>query len=381
MIKELSPKAQAFLDENRKSIEELLFTLCGIPSPSNHEEKRAEYIKQWLENIGAEGVYIDEALNVVFPYQCEGKNELLAIMAHTDTVFPDMEPFTVKVDGNIAACPGIGDDTANVAILLTLIKYVVTNKLNAPKGVLFVLNSGEEGLGNLKGSRQIVKDFGDRISEFVSLDGSYTGICNKSVGSMRYKVELDTEGGHSYGSFGNRNAIQRLAAVIEKLYEVEVPHDGDSKTTYNVGMISGGTSVNTIAQHAEMLYEYRSDSRICLETMGKYFSEIIEEAKKDCLNLKVTVLGERPCMGDVDAQRQEALMQKVKQAIATRYHEEVKTYPGSTDCNIPFSVGIPSVCFGGYIGKGAHTREVHIMLDSMVTGTDIIAAFLLDYFD
>lgn len=381
MIKELSPEAQAFLDENRKSIEELLFTLCGIPSPSNHEEKRAEYIKQWLENIGAEGVYIDEALNVVFPYQCEGKNELLAIMAHTDTVFPDMEPFTVKVDGNIAACPGIGDDTANVAILLTLIKYVVTNKLNAPKGVLFVLNSGEEGLGNLKGSRQIVKDFGDRISEFVSLDGSYTGICNKSVGSMRYKVELDTEGGHSYGSFGNRNAIQRLAAVIEKLYEVEVPHDGDSKTTYNVGMISGGTSVNTIAQHAEMLYEYRSDSRICLETMGKYFSEIIEEAKKDCLNLKVTVLGERPCMGDVDAQRQEALMQKVKQAIATRYHEEVKTYPGSTDCNIPFSVGIPSVCFGGYIGKGAHTREEHIMLDSMVTGTDIIAAFLLDYFD
>lgn len=381
MIKELSSKAQAFLDENRKSIEELLFTLCGIPSPSNHEEKRAEYIKQWLENIGAEGVYIDEALNVVFPYQCEGKNELLAIMAHTDTVFPDMEPFTVKVDGNIAACPGIGDDTANVAILLTLIKYVVTNKLNAPKGVLFVLNSGEEGLGNLKGSRQIVKDFGDRISEFVSLDGSYTGICNKSVGSMRYKVELDTEGGHSYGSFGNRNAIQRLAAVIEKLYEVEVPHDGDSKTTYNVGMISGGTSVNTIAQHAEMLYEYRSDSRICLETMGKYFSEIIEEAKKDCLNLKVTVLGERPCMGDVDAQRQEALMQKVKQAIATRYHEEVKTYPGSTDCNIPFSVGIPSVCFGGYIGKGAHTREEHIMLDSMVTGTDIIAAFLLDYFD
>ena len=291
------------MDENRKSIEELLFTLFGIPSPSNHEEKRAEYIKQWLENIGAEGVYIDEALNVVFPYQCEGKNELLAIMAHTDTVFPDMEPFTVKVDGNIAACPGIGDDTANVAILLTLIKYVVTNKLNAPKGVLFVLNSGEEGLGNLKGSRQIVKDFDDRISEFVSLDGSYTGICNKSVGSMRYKVELDTEGGHSYGSFGNRNAMQRLAAVIEKLYEVEVPHDGDSKTTYNVGMISGGTSVNTIAQHAEMLYEYRSDSRICLETMGKYFSEIIEEAKKDCLNLKVTVLGERPCMGDVDAQR------------------------------------------------------------------------------
>ena len=381
MIKQLSDHAKKYLADHEEFTRDLLFQLCAIPAPSNHEELRAEFIKKWLEDLGAEGVYIDPALNVVYPYQCENKNELLVIMAHTDTVFPDLEPFTVKVEGNVASCPGIGDDTANVAILLTLIKYVIENKLNAPKGVVFVLNAGEEGLGNLKGSRQIVKDYEGRISEFVSLDGSYTGVCNGAVGSMRYNVEVKTEGGHSYGSFGNRNAIQRLAAIIEKLYQVEVPHDGNSKTTYNVGMISGGTSVNTIAQQAEMLYEYRSDSRKCLEIMGQNFNKIIEEAKKDCLSLTVTVLGERPCMGDVDADRQAALLNKTKEAISTRYDKEVATYPGSTDCNIPFSVGIPSVCFGGYIGKGAHTREEHIYLDSMPVGTEIVAAFLLDYFD
>lgn len=381
MIKQLSDHAKKYLADHEEFTRDLLFQLCAIPAPSNHEELRAEFIKKWLEDLGAEGVYIDPALNVVYPYQCENKNELLVIMAHTDTVFPDLEPFTVKVEGNVASCPGIGDDTANVAILLTLIKYVIENKLNAPKGVVFVLNAGEEGLGNLKGSRQIVKDYEGRISEFVSLDGSYTGVCNGAVGSMRYNVEVKTEGGHSYGSFGNRNAIQRLAAIIEKLYQVEVPHDGNSKTTYNVGMISGGTSVNTIAQQAEMLYEYRSDSRKCLEIMGQTFNKIIEEAKKDCLSLTVTVLGERPCMGDVDADRQAALLNKTKEAIATRYDKEVATYPGSTDCNIPFSVGIPSVCFGGYIGKGAHTREEHIYLDSIPVGTEIVAAFLLDYFD
>lgn len=381
MIKQLSDHAKKYLADHEEFTRDLLFQLCAIPAPSNHEELRAEFIKKWLEDLGAEGVYIDPALNVVYPYQCENKNELLVIMAHTDTVFPDLEPFTVKVEGNVASCPGIGDDTANVAILLTLIKYVIENKLNAPKGVVFVLNAGEEGLGNLKGSRQIVKDYEGCISEFVSLDGSYTGVCNGAVGSMRYNVEVKTEGGHSYGSFGNRNAIQRLAAIIEKLYQVEVPHDGNSKTTYNVGMISGGTSVNTIAQQAEMLYEYRSDSRKCLEIMGQNFNKIIEEAKKDCLSLTVTILGERPCMGDVDADRQAALLNKTKEAIATRYDKEVATYPGSTDCNIPFSVGIPSVCFGGYIGKGAHTREEHIYLDSMPVGTEIVAAFLLDYFD
>ena len=110
-------------------------------------------------------------------------------------------------------------------------------------------------------------------------------------------------------------------------------------------------------------------------------TQIIEEARKDCLSLNVTVLGERPCMGEIPADRQAALLNRAKEAIATQWDKEVATYPGSTDCNVPFSLGIPSICFGGYIGKGAHTREEHIYLDSIPAGTAIIAAFLLDYFE
>lgn len=381
MIKPLSENVKKYLQAHEEFTKNLIFTLCKIPAPSNHEELRANFIKKWLEDLGAEGVYIDNALNVVYPYQCEDKNRLLAIMAHIDTVFPDMEPFTVKVDGNVAACPGIGDDTTNVAVLLSLIKYVLENKLNAPNGVLFVFDAGEEGLGNLKGSRQIIKDYGDRIDEFVSLDGPYIGVCDKAVGSMRYKIEVETEGGHSYMNFGNRNAIQCLAAIIAKLYEVEVPVDGKSMTTYNVGTISGGTSVNTIASRAEMLYEYRSDSRKCLNEMAMIFNAVMEDAKKDCPSLKVTVLGERPCMGDVDAKRQADLLAKAKEAIATTYDGDVFTYAGSTDCNIPFSVGIPAVSFGAYMGEGPHTRDECIFLDTLSIGIPIVASFLLNYFE
>ena len=104
MIKHLTNEAKAYLESHEQFIQDLLFELCAIPSPSNHEELRAEFIKNWLEKLGCEGVYVDDALNVVYPYQCEGKNDVLCVMAHTDTVFPDMEPFSVKVDGNVAAC-------------------------------------------------------------------------------------------------------------------------------------------------------------------------------------------------------------------------------------------------------------------------------------
>ena len=114
--------------------------------------------------------------------------------------------------------------------------------------------------------------------------------------------------------------------------------------------------------------------------MGVWFKEIIEEAEKDCVSLKVTTLGERPCMGDIPMDKQADLEARTRAAIATQYEGEVPTYSGSTDCNISFNLGIPSVCFGGYLGKGAHTREEHIFLDSLAVGTKIVAAFLLDYF-
>lgn len=361
----------------------LLRELCKIPAPSSHEEKRAAWIKSWLENLGAQGIYIDGALNVVYPVGCENRDDIVVFMAHTDTVFPDTEPMPMPMreeDGKLF-CPGVGDDTANVALLLTVVKYIIEKKLTPDCGILFAFNAGEEGLGNLKGCRRLMEDYEGRVASVISLDGGMSGYCNKSVGSHRYRVEIRTEGGHSYSSFGNRNAIAVMSSLITALYSVKVPCDGDSKTTYNVGAISGGTSVNAIAQQVFALYEYRSDSRVCLDQMEKMFYSLIDAYRNMGVEIDVEVLGRRPCMGEVDPRAQAKLEQRFS-SIMEAYNGGIKPagVSGSTDCNIPFSMGIPSICFGGYKGSGAHTREEFIETDSLLPGLKIVAASVLSFF-
>lgn len=363
----------AYIKAHEKEAYELLVTLAQIPAPSGHEEKRAAFCKEWLEAQGAKGVYIDEALNVIYPIACEGDRPIAVFMAHSDVVFPDTEPLPLKAEDGKIFCPGIGDDTANVAALLMAAKYLTEADLRPQTGLLLVVNSGEEGLGNLKGSRKIVEDFGHRICELVTFDGGAKSICNRAVGSKRYRVELRTEGGHSYGAFGNRNAIVYLASLIETLYAVKVPPLG--KTTYNVGVIEGGTSVNTIAEEAHMLYEFRSDERESLRFMEEHFYAAIALYRAKGVEVSVTLVGDRPCMGEVDKEKQAALEGRGAEAVSRHYGFTPVFRAGSTDCNIPLSVGIPSICVGCVLGAGAHTRGELVYTDSLLPG--IATAFEL----
>jgi len=368
-----------YIEEHKQEAIDLLITLGKIPAPSNHEEKRAAFCKEWLENQGAEGVYIDEALNVVYPVGCTDNNPVMVFMAHTDVVFPDTEELPLVVEDDVIRCPGIGDDTANLVALLMTAKYIAQNKLT-PKdcGVLLIANSGEEGLGNLKGSRKIMEDYGYRVQEFVTFDGGPANITAVAVGSHRYKIEIDTEGGHSYGKFGNRNAIAYLASLIDTLYTMKVPAKG--KTTYNVGTISGGTSVNTIAQHAEMLYEYRSDDRESLEIMRKHLEAALDFYRTKGIQVKCTLLGERPCGAEVDPEKFDALKQRAVEATARYFGKEPVFKSGSTDCNIPLSMGIPAICPGCIISYGAHTREEYAQIDSLQPGTCLAFELILHHF-
>ncbi len=361
-----------FIQKNEAAMLQTLKELCAIPAPSHHEEKRAAYCKRWLEAIGAEGVYIDEATNVVFPIHCQGSNEITVFVAHTDTVFPDLEPMPFIDDGDKLYSPGVGDDTASLTVLLYVAKYFVENNLCAPKGVLFVCNSCEEGLGNLKGTRQIFRDYEGRIAQFVSFDSVFSKIANVSVGSHRYEVEVRTEGGHSYGNFGNQNAIAQLAKIINDLYAIEVPELQNSKTTYNVGTIIGGTSVNTIAQSAKMLCEYRSDNEACLSQMELLFESVFEKARQEGVALYVNRVGCRPCMSpEIDFSRVERLTEICRPIIEEVTKVSVKVKSGSTDCNIPLSLGIPAICLGVFNGGGCHTREEWIEKDSLRLGLEI----------
>lgn len=378
-------KIEALLAQEEKDITDmqeemvsLLRTLCKIPAPSHHEERRAAYIKQWLEDAGAKNVSIDCAKNVIYPVGLEEHEDIVVFMAHTDTVFPDMEPMQVIEADGLMHCPGVGDDTANLSVLLMLAKYYLVKGKKPNTGILFVANSCEEGLGNLKGSRQIMSDYGHRVKALISLDGMIDGVCHRAVGSTRYKVSVRTKGGHSYQDFGHRNAIHALSQLISLLYEqpLAINGAGDSCTTFNVGLIEGGTSVNTIAQSASMLYEYRSDDAQCLQQMEEQFKHALELSQSDDTSWAVECVGERPCAKGVDEEIQAQLIDMAQSCLYAATGQQPQLQSGSTDCNIPLSMGINAVCFGTYEGGGTHTREEWVRIASLEKGMRAVMQFM-----
>ena len=353
----------------------LIRDLCQIPAPSGHEERRALYCLDFFKKLGVEA-YIDESKNAICAIgPADGEKVLFS--AHTDTVFPDTEPLPYSEDENNIYCPGVGDDTACLAIIMSCVKFLVENKVTFNRRIIFAANSCEEGLGNLKGMRQIFRDYPE-IKRMYTFDGMYDAVVSKSVGSHRYKLTVKTEGGHSFNHFGNKNAIAVIADIIGKIYCIEVPKHNSSKTTYNVGTIEGGTSVNTIAQEASCLVEYRSDDVICLSEMQKKFSEIFESAKGKCKELTVELVGERPCGDGLDEDRQKSLTERVVSVQKKYSGLDVAVNSGSTDCNIPHSLGIPAVCVGVHMGGGMHTREEWAQKQSIKTGLEIALDLIIN---
>ena len=375
----LTEKMKQYVWESQTELKLLIKNLCKLPAPSHHEHLRAEFVKAWFEDQGF-AAQIDAALNVICPWGVEEHDEVLAVMAHTDTVFPDLEPMAFEEDETQFRCPGVTDDTAHLAVLMLCARYLMQN-FPAPKvGVLFVANACEEGLGNLKGSRQIVKDYGARMRELITLDGGSTlqRVVNEAVGSHRYRVTVRTEGGHSFNAFGNRNAIHVLSTMIDTLYSKDVPQRGGSKTTYNVGTITGGTSVNTIAQEATMLYEYRSDNRECLAEMKETFHAVVEDFRSRGFDVEVELIGDRPCTGDVDPAKQRALEDRAAQSILRVTGKPVDFASGSTDCNAALAEGIPSICLSACLGGKCHTREEYLDLESLKPGMCLALDFLAE---
>lgn len=357
----------------------LMRELCAIPAPSHFEDERAAYCCEYLKKIGYERVYIDEAKNVVCEAFGEDLNDITVFAAHTDTVFPDTEPMPYYEKDGIAYCPGVGDDTASLAVLLAAAKYCKDQNVKSDRSMLFVCNSCEEGLGNLKGVRALCEKYGAKMGRFVTFDSQTALMVTKCVGSHRYLVRAKTAGGHSFNRFGNKNAIAALAGIIERIYAIEVPKKEGSKTTYNVGTIKGGTSVNTIAEDAEMLCEYRSDEVTCLEAMQEKFQTIFQNANQDGVAITVERVGDRPCSRGVDEEKLTELIKGSRAIIEAITGESIRLDPGSTDCNIPMSMGIPSVAVGVYRGDRSHTRDEWVEIASLHDGIEIAVSLMKQY--
>ena len=367
-------QVEEFVTKNQEEAVSLLKTLGRIPAPSHHEEKRAEFIKAWFEDNGLGEVWIDGQKNVLCKLKCDTYEDITVFAAHTDIVFPDTEMLPMKSDGNILRAPGIGDDTANLVHLMLGARYLAENRNRLMTGVLIVANSCEEGLGNLDGTKELFSCYGDRIKRFYSFDGYLSQCTSIPVGSHRYRIKVFAEGGHSYLNFGNANAIKLAADLIEELYQVTPPEE--AYTTYNVGTIQGGTTVNSIAQEAVLLYEYRSSSEDCLAWMKRKLEDIVNGMRAKGIRIEVEILGIRPGLGPVDKEGLRRWTDSNIKIIKEFYDGEIDEGPYSTDSNIPLSLGIFGNTIGTIIGAKAHTREEWIDLSSIPTGMKIVTALM-----
>lgn len=375
---------QEYVESHHEETIALLKKLAVIPAPSGQEEKRAAFVLGWLHKQGASEAFLDASGNVVYPYQCDAPKEIIVIMAHMDVVCPDTDNLLLIEENGRLTGPGVRDDTANLVNMLMSIKFLLDassrkqydilgqhcqNRQSDRPGLLFVADVGEEGLGNLKGSRQIWKDYRERIRAWICFDLNFDVIYNRAVGSRRYRITVCTDGGHSYKDFGNENAIVQLAELLIDLYKVKLPES--VKVTYNVGKIEGGTTINSIAQEASMLYEFRSESEEALQYMEDFLQNILCVHQKRGVRVSSEILGIRPGNGEIDASAQEALTQLCQNAIEKYYEGNIICQAGSTDGNIPLSFGIPSVTTGTALGEGTHTRQEWVETESMKTGQKI----------
>lgn len=349
----------------------LIRELCLIPAFSGQEEQRAAFISDWLKNCGAENVFIDAAGNVCLPFGDVNAKGLRVFIAHMDTVFPMDTPLTFKEEDGKLLAPGVGDDTANVAALMLIAREWIRNGVQPSCPVLIAFNTGEEGLGNLRGVRELCRVYGGNMAQLITFDGTYNRVVDRAVGSMRYEITVRTEGGHSYGAFGHANAIHQAAEIISALYQMQPPKKENTKTTYNVGTIRGGTSVNTIAQDAAFTCEFRSDDRESLSIMRERFESLFSLYRSYGWQVGVQVIGERPCMGQVDETAQEALLTSCADVIEAVTGRRPGRGSSSTDANIPLSMGIPATSFGLYVGGQSHTREEWLETASLIPGLEI----------
>ena len=357
-------KALAWADAHAAEIAEEAVRICEIPAPTFEEGERAKYVRGRFEALGLRDVTIDAAGNVVGRRPGKGGGPGLAMAAHLDTVFPQGTDVTVKRQGTRLAAPGIGDNSVAVAGLLGMIEALNAAGLQTQGDLYLASNTGEEGLGDLKGMKAFMADVKDRVGAAIAVEGMKVNrLIHVAVGSRRYKVTYIARGGHSWGHFGSPSAIHILGRAIADISRLEVPRE--PKTTYNVGVIHGGTTVNTIAAEADMLVDMRSVDTRALASLEQRVLAIVDRAAKEGAGqAKLEMVGDRPA-GSIPADHPVVrTCRAVHQALGLRTFSE----PASTDHNVPLGMGLPGVCLSITEGANEHRLDEYIETGQIPTG-------------
>jgi acetylornithine deacetylase/succinyl-diaminopimelate desuccinylase-like protein len=372
------PTVRAALEAARRNEPQaidLQAKVCEIPAPPFHEEERGRELKRLFEGLKLRDVRIDKAGNVIGVRPGQAARPNLVFAAHLDTVFPEGTNVKVTRAGDTLKGPGIGDDCRGLAVMLSVIRALDEGHVETPGTITFVADVGEEGLGDLRGMKMLFyESLKGQIDKFVSVDGTGLGMTNTGVGSNRYRVTFKGPGGHSYGAFGMANPIQAMGRAIAKIDEFQVP--SQPRTTFNVGRVGGGTSVNAIPFEAWMEVDLRSADPASLKTLDDKFQAALRQAVEEenrrwnhrgAVTVSAELVGVRPAG---QTPENSAIVQTAM-AVSRAMQIQETLREGSTDSNVPMNLGIPAITIsGGGIGTGAHSLNEAFTTTESWRGTE-----------
>ena len=358
-------RALRFFETNADAITEEQIRICSIPASPFGEQERAEYLNQKFQELGLAEVEIDEEGNCLGLIRGASRSPLVVVSAHLDTVFSKDADFTVFRREDRLFAPGIADDGCGLAALIALAQAIQTEQIPIEGSLLFVGTVGEEGEGNLRGVRHLFTKgrWASKVDAFLSFDGpGVDRITHRALGSRRYRVEFNGAGGHSWGDFGVPNPVHAMGRAIARLAGYPAPKD--PRTSFNVGRIEGGTSVNAIPGSATMEVDLRSAAEGELQRLDAFFRRAVRDAVDEenakrragdpLLKLKLNLTGERPT-GEtpIDSPLVEIALEATK-----ILGFEPRLDQSSTDSNLPISLGIPAITLGAGGTSGAsHTLD------------------------
>ncbi len=352
---------------SNKDITALLDLACQIQqvqSPTFEEGERAAFMLDQFKRLGLSDVHLDAAGNALarLPGENPGRKPVI-LSAHLDTVFARQPELPLKRMEDWIVGPGIGDNSLSLAALISVVNWLKKAGRTLTGDVWLAANVCEEGLGNLRGMRTLVDEFGDRPLAYLIIEGMGLGnIYTRGLGVSRYRIQIDTPGGHSWSNYGQPSAIHEMGRLVARLADLSLP--SSPRTSLNIGVISGGTTVNSIASHASIDLDLRS---VSTQTLGFIETQVITLARNfQQANVQVHIesIGKRDA-GEISIKHP---LVEIARCVIEDLGVLPKLEVGSTDANIPLSRGLPAICIGLTQGAKAHTHDEYILTEPVRNG-------------